>query len=228
MPVHIQNVLTPDELMECRALLDAGQWVDGRDTAGAQAIHVKKNQQLNTKCEESTAARQIIAGALSRNLLLRSVALPRMIFPPMFNRYEGGMTYGAHVDNSVQVIPDVPGQMMRADLSATLFLTDPDDYEGGDLTLETNAGTEVIRLPAGDMIVYPTTMIHAVTPVTRGCRIASFFWIQSLVPDPSCRTLLFDLDRAIIDLSSRTEAGDPAVLSLTGTYHNLLRKWCLI
>ncbi|WP_367161225.1 Fe2+-dependent dioxygenase (plasmid) [Kozakia baliensis] len=228
MPVHIEGVLTPSEIAECRGLIAGGQWVDGRDTAGIQAVQVKSNQQLHIQCEKAAEARKIVLEALGRNLLLRSVALPRTIYPPMFNRYEGGMTYGEHVDNSVQVLPGTNGQMMRADLSATLFLAEPDDYEGGNLTLETKAGTELVRLPAGDMILYPTTMIHAVAPVTSGMRLASFFWIQSLVPDASCRDILFDLDRAIINLKSRTEPQDPAVLSLTNTYHNLLRKWCVI
>lgn len=227
MPVHMQAVLEPSEIAECRALLEAGPWKDGRDTAGLQAVHVKKNRQLDMHSDEAQAARAIVLRALGRHLLFRSAALPRLIYPPMFNRYEGGMTYGAHVDNSVQTLPDDTGRMLRADLSATLFLTEPDAYDGGELELETRSGAELIKLSAGDMIVYPTTMIHAVAPVTRGVRLASFFWIQSLVPDAANRTLLFDLDRAIIDLHTRTQAGDPAVLALTNTYHNLLRKWCL-
>lgn len=226
MPVHIEKILNPDEISECRTLLDEGHWTDGRETAGIQAVHVKKNRQLDSECKKAAQARQIVAAALGRNLLLRSLALPRMIYPPMFNRYESDMAYGAHVDNSVQIIPGSHGQMMRADLSATLFLSEPDEYDGGDLELETPAGLEQIRLPAGDMILYPTTMVHAVTAVTRGVRLASFFWVQSLVPEASCRAILFDLDRAIIDLRARTEEGDPAILTLTNSYHNLLRKWC--
>lgn len=228
MPVHMEKILNPDEISECRRLLDEGRWVDGRETAGIQAVHVKKNRQLDPECEKAAEARKIVAAALGRNLLLRSLALPRLICPPMFNRYETGMTYGAHVDNSVQIIPGSNGQMMRADLSATLFLSEPEEYDGGDLELETNAGTEQVRLPAGDLIIYPTTMIHSVAVVTRGVRLASFFWIQSLVPEASCRAILFDLDRAIIDLRSRTKEGDPAILTLTNSYHNLLRKWCEI
>lgn len=228
MTVHIEGVLNSSEITECRALLEDGQWVDGRETAGVQAVHVKNNQQMDMGCENAMRTRRIILEALGRNLLFRSVALPRVIFPPMFNRYQSGVTYGSHVDNSVQAIPGTSGLVMRADLSITLFLSEPEEYEGGDLELETTAGSELIRLPAGDMIVYPTTMIHAVAPVTRGTRIASFFWVQSLVPEASDRSILFNLDRAIIDLRSRTEEDDPAVLSLTNTYHNLLRKWCLI
>ncbi|MFT8719660.1 Fe2+-dependent dioxygenase [Acetobacter sp.] len=226
MPVHIPNLLTLEQISAGRALLEAGHWVDGRATAGVQAVHAKKNLQLAPDCENAATVREVILQALSSNLLFRGFALPRTIFPPLFNRYDDGMTYGAHVDNSVQTIPGSGGQLMRADLSATIFFNDPDDYEGGELELETEAGLEMIKLPAGDMIIYPTTMIHRVTPVTAGSRLASFFWIQSLIPDHACRTLLFSLDRAIIDLRARTEPGDAAVLSLTNTYHNLIRRWC--
>ncbi|NHN87706.1 Fe2+-dependent dioxygenase [Acetobacter conturbans] len=226
MPAHIPNLLSPDQIAEYRPLIEAGNWIDGRTTAGVQASHAKHNLQLAADCENAGTVRNIILQALSANLLFRGFSLPRTIFPPMFNRYDGGMTYGAHVDNSVQVIPGSGGQMMRADLSATIFFNDPEDYEGGELELETASGTEMIKLPAGDMIIYPTTMIHCVTPVTKGSRLASFFWIQSLVADHASRTLLFSLDRAIIDLRARTEPNDPAILSLTNTYHNLVRRWC--
>ncbi|OUJ16835.1 Fe2+-dependent dioxygenase [Acetobacter sp. DsW_063] len=226
MPVHIPEILTPDQVAECRRLVATGSWVDGRSTAGPQAAHSKKNMQLAPECTKAAAARAVLLQALSDSLLFRGLALPRLIYPPMFNRYDEGMTYGLHVDNSVQTIPGANGQMMRADLSATLFLSDLEEYEDGELDLVTDCGSELIRLPAGDMIVYPTTMLHRVTPVTRGNRVASFFWIQSLVRDAASRSLLFALDRSIIDLRSRTQPDDPAVLSLTNVYHNLVRQWC--
>jgi PKHD-type hydroxylase len=225
MPVHIPGVLTPEQIGQCRPLLETGRWIDGRATAGVQAGHAKNNLQLAPDCENAEAVRRIILQALAANLHFRGFALPRVLFPPMFNRYEGGMTYGAHVDNSIQAIPGSGGQIMRADLSATLFFNDPEEYEGGELELETDSGTESLKLPAGDMIVYPTTMIHRVTPVTSGARLASFFWIQSLIPDNASRTLLFSLDRAIIDLRGRTAPDDAVILSLTNVYHNLVRRW---
>lgn len=228
MPVHIPDLLTPEQTLSCRDFLRKSAWIDGRTTAGIQAVHVKNNRQTAPDCENSAQARGIISHALSQNLMFRSFALPRLVFPPLFNCYDVGMTYGHHVDNSIQTIPGSGGQMMRADLSATIFLNDPDDYDGGELEIETESGLESIKLPAGSMIIYPTTMIHRVTPVTAGSRLASFFWIQSLVADHTDRMLLFSLDRAIIDLHGRTSPDDGAVLSLTNTYHNLFRRWCIV
>jgi PKHD-type hydroxylase len=201
--------------------------VDGRATAGHQGAKVKNNLQI---AEDSPVARElggIVLNAIERNPLFLSAALPSLVYPPLFNRYEGGMTFGSHVDGAVRLVPGT-GRKLRTDLSATLFLSSPESYDGGELLIEGSFGVQKVKLPAGDMVLYPATSLHKVTPVTRGARLASFFWVQSLVSDEAQRALLFDLDMAIVrltrDLGERG-AGHEALVSLTGSYHNLLRMW---
>ena len=223
MLLHIPAVLTPDELKHARALLLAAPWHDGRATAGQQAVSVKHNLQL---APESDAARELAAlvhQALFRHPLYMSAALPQTLMTPMFNCYQGGMTYGNHVDNAIRRDP-LSGQSIRTDVSCTLFFSDPEEYEGGELVVEDTYGAHSVRLPAGDAILYPSTSLHRVEPVTAGARLASFMWTQSMVRSDSRRAMLFDIDMAILQL--RQKVGDCAeVMSLTATYHNLLREW---
>jgi PKHD-type hydroxylase len=223
MLLHIPAVLTSDELKHARALLLAAPWHDGRATAGQQAVSVKHNLQL---APESDAARELAAlvrQALFRHPLYMSAALPQTLMTPMFNCYQGGMTYGNHVDNAIRRDP-LSGQSIRTDVSCTLFFSDPEEYEGGELVVEDTYGAHSVRLPAGDAILYPSTSLHRVEPVTAGARLASFMWTQSMVRSDSRRAMLFDIDMAILQL--RQKAGDCAeVMSLTATYHNLLREW---
>ncbi|MGY0713945.1 Fe2+-dependent dioxygenase [Azospirillum argentinense] len=225
MLLQIPDVLTADEVAHCRAVLEASPWVDGRVTAGSQAVLAKNNLQIP---EESDTARElgvVILKALGRNPAFNSVALPLRVLPPMFNRYDLDMTYGNHVDNAIRAIPGTGGMRLRADVSTTIFLSDPGEYDGGDLVVEDTYGTKGVKLPAGHAVVYPSSSLHRVTPVTRGSRWASFFFTQSLVKDDGMRAMLYDLDVAIIDL--RRELGDqhPSVLALVNHYHNLLRRW---
>jgi PKHD-type hydroxylase len=223
MLLQVPKVLGDAEIARCLDVMGGAPWVDGRVTAGHQSARAKHNQQI---AEGSSAARelgQLVVGALERSPLFITAALPRRIFPPLFNRYEGGMTFGAHVDNAIRQISGTAFSI-RTDLSATLFLSRPEDYDGGELVVEDTFGTHAVKLAAGDMILYPATSLHRVNPVTRGVRLASFFWIQSMVRDDGERTLLFDLDMAINRLAG--EASDhPAVVALTSCYHNLLRRW---
>ncbi|MGY0780753.1 Fe2+-dependent dioxygenase [Azospirillum argentinense] len=225
MLLQIPDVLTADEVAHCRAVLEASPWVDGRVTAGSQAVLAKNNLQIP---EESDTARElgvVILKALGRNPAFNSAALPLRVLPPMFNRYDLDMTYGNHVDNAIRAIPGTGGMRLRADVSTTIFLSDPGEYDGGDLVVEDTYGTKGVKLPAGHAVVYPSSSLHRVTPVTRGSRWASFFFTQSLVKDDGMRAMLYDLDVAIIDL--RRELGDqhPSVLTLVNHYHNLLRRW---
>ncbi|OYD81184.1 Fe2+-dependent dioxygenase [Azospirillum brasilense] len=225
MLLQIPDVLAADEVAHCRAVLEASPWVDGRVTAGSQALSAKNNLQIP---EESDTARElgvVILKALGRNPAFNSAALPLRVLPPMFNRYDLDMTYGNHVDNAIRAIPGTGGMRMRADVSTTIFLSDPGEYDGGDLVVEDTYGTKGVKLPAGHAVVYPSSSLHRVTPVTRGSRWASFFFTQSLVKDDGLRAMLYDLDVAIIDL--RRELGDqhPSVLALVNHYHNLLRRW---
>ena len=223
MLLHIPAVLTPDELKHARALLLAAPWHDGRATAGQQAVNVKHNLQL---APESDAARELatlVRQALFRHPLYMSAALPQTLMTPMFNCYQGGMTYGNHVDNAIRRDP-LSGQSIRTDVSCTLFFSDPEEYEGGELVVEDTYGAHSVRLPAGDAILYPSTSLHRVEPVTAGARLASFMWTQSMVRNDSRRAMLFDIDMAILQL--RQKVGDcEEVMSLTATYHNLLREW---
>lgn len=224
MLLEIANVLNDQELNQARALLAEAQWVDGRVTAGTQAAVVKNNQQLPEDAPQIQALRQIILKALNRNPLFFSAALPLKILPPFFNRYAGATnTYGYHVDNAMRMMPDGSGYV-RSDVSATLFFSDPEDYEGGELIIEDTFGTHGLKLPAGSMVVYPSSSVHQVSPVTRGQRVSCFMFIQSMVRDPAKRRLLYDMDMALIDL--RAQIGETEqVVKLTGNYHNLLRMW---
>lgn len=223
MLLEVPDVLTPQQVAEARRVLDNAPWTDGRVTAGPQSARAKMNLQLPEDSNEARELGALVLGALQRSALFMSAALPLRIYPPMFNRYAGGHSFGNHVDNAIRLVPGTPHRI-RTDLSATLFFANPDEYEGGELIVEDTYGVHSVKLPAGHLVLYPSTSLHRVTPVTRGARVASFFWIQSLVRDDGRRTLLFDMDRAIqrvaADLSDH-----PSVVQLTGVYHNLLRQW---
>jgi len=227
MMLQIPQVLTKDQVAQCRAILDAAPWVDGNLTSGFQAALAKQNQQLPQGGEAARAVGAVILKALESHPLFVSAALPRTILSPMFNRYGQGMGFGDHIDNAVRRDP-VTGQTLRTDLSATLFLCEPEDYDGGELVVDDLYGSHAVKLAAGDLILYPASSLHHVTPVTRGVRTASFFWIQSLVREDARRALLLDMDVAIQRLSQAVGPTDPSILTLTGTYHNLLRQWAEI
>jgi PKHD-type hydroxylase len=225
MLLKIPAVLNAEQLRAVRARLLAAEapWVDGRVTAGYQGAPVKRNRQLEELSPLAQELGDLILARLERNPLFISAALPARVYPPMFNRYEGGMHFGSHIDGAVRLVPG-SGLKLRTDLSATLFLADPAEYDGGELLIEDNYGSHGVRLPAGDLVLYPASSRHSVSPVTRGARLASFFWVQSLVRDDGQRQLLFDLDQAVQALG--TGGAEPqALLRLTGSYHNLLRMW---
>ena len=223
MLLHIPKVLNAEELSAIQKILHEASWVDGKVTAGTQSEQVKNNLQLAEDSEAAESARKIVLKALSRNALFFSAVLPKKIYPPLFNQYRGGMNFGNHIDNAVRTHA-ATGNHVRTDVSSTLFLADPDSYEGGELVVEDTYGQQMVKLPAGDMVVYPGTSLHHVRPVTKGARIASFFWTQSMIRDDNQRTLLFDMDAAISTL--RQQLGDSAaVVRLTGNYHNLIRMW---
>jgi PKHD-type hydroxylase len=222
MLLHVEQVLTPDQIAQAREILGAQAWVDGRMTAGEQSALAKRNLQVP---EEAPAARELgemILTALGRHPQFVSAALPLRVFPPLFNRYDEGMAFDTHVDNAIRFSGPV---RFRTDVSATLFLTDPAGYDGGELIVEDAYGEHAIKLPAGDMILYPATSLHRVAPITRGSRWAAFFWAQSMVRGDAQRSLLYELDNAIQAMSLKVGRGDAAVVSLTGTYNNLLRMW---
>ena len=222
MMLRIPALLDASGVAVIRGIIDAAAWTDGNITSGSQAAQAKRNMQLPEKSAAARQAGDLIMAALEKNGLFFSAALPLKIFPPLFNRYEGGETYGLHVDGSVRALPD--GGSLRTDLSCTLFLADPDEYDGGELEVVDTYGAHEVKLPAGDLILYPSSSLHRVAPVTRGARIASFFWLQSMVRSDAHRRLLFEMDQAIQGVRARD--GDCAeVVSLTGTYHNLLRLW---
>ena len=224
MLICIPEVLTKAQVKRCRQVMDEAQWVDGRVTAGPQSGSVKHNNQLP---EGSPAAKQLgdlVLEGLSRSALFISAALPQTIFPPLFNRYGVGQHFGTHVDNAIRGIPGTPHRI-RTDLSVTLFLAEPGEYDGGELTVEDRYGTHEVKLPAGDLVLYPSTSLHHVKAVTRGTRVASFFWLQSMVREDSARTMLFDLDQTIQELAAERGVEDPACVRLTGIYHNLIRYW---
>ena len=223
MLLHVPQVLTKAEVTDIRQRLDAAGWSDGSVSAGAQAVNIKQNQQLAADSPAFAELSQRIAQALSRHPLFVSAALPKHILPPMFNRYENGGHYGNHIDNAIQ-IDRFSGQKIRTDVSTTVFLSEPEEYEGGELIAEDSYGCHEVKLAAGDAIVYPSTSLHRVEPVTSGVRIASFLWTQSLVRDAWRRAMLFDLDMTILKL--RGQIGDnPEVVALTGHYHKLLQQW---
>jgi PKHD-type hydroxylase len=223
MLIDIPDVLTADQVATARQMLDQAEWVDGRVTAGHQSSRTKHNLQLP---EDHPVARQlgdVILAALQRNPLFIAAALPLRVFPPLFNRYEGGGSFGNHVDNAIRQVTGTPHRI-RTDLSATLFLASPDEYDGGELLIEDTYGVHSVKLQAGHLVLYPSTSLHSVRPVTRGARIASFFWIQSMIRDDGQRTLLFDLDTAIQRINQDVPNHQSSV-QLTGVYHNLLRRW---
>ena len=222
MLLHIPNVLSRDQVAQLRRTLDAADWVDGRETVGAQGAQVKRNEQLPDASPLRRQLGETVLAALARHPLWHAAALPLRILPPRFNRYRGGGHYGFHVDGAVMGLPN--GEQLRSDVSCTLYLSDPEEYDGGELVVSDTYGEHEVKLPAGDAIVYPSSSLHRVAPVTRGARVASFFWVQSLVRDDGRRRLLLELDRSIQRLR-QTGADAEAVLRLTGIYHNLLRQW---
>lgn len=223
MLLPIANVLSKEQTAECRRLLDASEWIDGSVTAGHQSKLAKDNLQLAENDPAALQMGELIVSELQNNPLFVSAALPLKVFPPLFNRYEGGQNFGTHVDNAIRR-SRVTGEQMRTDLSATLFFSEPDEYDGGELVVEDTYGVQRVKLAAGSMILYPASSLHHVTPVTRGRRIASFFWIQSMIRDDGNRTLLFDLDTSIQRIASEVP-NHPSAIQLTGIYHNLLRRW---
>lgn len=224
MLLAIPDVLTREDALALRERIAAAEWVDGNATSGAGAASVKRNRQLPEDGAVTLAAQQQVTAALMGNAAFLSAALPHTVFPPLFNRYGGGETFGLHVDNAIRFHTGT-GARIRTDLSATLFLTDPEDYDGGELEIEGSFGTLSHKLPAGHMLLYPSTSLHRVTQVTRGDRISCFFWMQSLVADPMERELLYDLDQSVQALSAERGKADPEVLRLTSVYHNLVRRW---
>ena len=226
MLLHIKEVLGRDELRTARAILDRAPWGDGRVTAGVQSALTKNNQQLDQQGEASKALQPIVLQGLNRHMGFFSAALPKRVFPPLFNRYGGtANAFGNHVDNAVRFIPGTLGERVRTDISCTLFLADPDEYDGGELVIEDTFGAQSVKLPAGDLVLYPGTSVHRVEPVTRGHRVASFFWVESMVRSDEQRRLLYDMDRHLMHLRGTVGESDPGVIGLTGLYHNLLRAW---
>jgi len=221
--MHIPRVLNPQQVTECRELLRRAQWMDGRQTAGPLSALVKNNLQLPVGSAEAQQIGQMMLAALESNALFMSAALPRRVLPPRFNCHQVGQAYGLHVDNAVQRLAG--GEMLRSDLSATLFLSGPDEYEGGELEIVASLATHSIKLAAGDLLLYPSTSLHQVCPVTRGTRLCAFFWLQSMVRDAEQRRLLFELDQSVQQLSRELGNDHSSVLQLTGVYHNLMRQW---
>jgi PKHD-type hydroxylase len=220
----IPEVLTKEQVAHCRQRMDKAEWVDGRVTAGAQSATVKHNMQLPEGSPAANELGELVLEALSRCPLFISAAIPLKIFPPLFNRYGVGQSFGTHVDGAIRAVPGTPVRV-RTDLSVTLFLAEPDEYDGGELTVEDKYGTQEVKLSAGDLVLYPATSLHHVKPVTRGVRIASFFWLQSMVRDDNVRTMLFDLDQTIQELTAEKGIDDAVCVRLTGLYHNLIRYW---
>lgn len=224
MMLPIPALLDPEEVARVRALIDAGAWADGNATSGPQSALAKRNQQLPEDSAAAKEAGRLVLEALGRSALFIAAALPLKIFPPLFNRYQGGEAFGTHVDNAIRIHRGSEFRV-RTDLSATLFLEDPDAYEGGELVVEDNLGASAVKLPAGHLLLYPASSLHRVEPVTRGARVASFFWIQSMVRDDGQRAILFDLDRSIQAIAADRGQDDGEVIRLTGVYHNILRRW---
>ena len=224
MLVCVPDVLSKAEVAEFRGAMDAATWEDGRSTAGAQSAMVKKNEQLPPNGELSRKLGERIIKALAASPLFISATIPRHIFPPLFNRYGIGQHFGVHVDNAVRG-DHLTGMRIRTDLSVTLFLSEPDEYDGGELVVEDYYGSHEVKLPAGDLVLYPATSLHTVTGITRGVRLASFFWLQSMIRDTHARSMIFDLDHAIQGLVERLGRNDAEVVKLTGLYHNLIRYW---
>ena len=222
----LPGILSKDDVAEFRRIMDAREWEDGRSTAGAQSAMVKRNEQLPPDSEIARKLGNRIISALTANPRFLAAAIPLQIFPPLFNRYsaESGHHFGIHVDNAVRG-DKLTGLRIRTDVSATLFLSEPEEYDGGELVIEDLYGSHEVKLPAGDLVLYPASSLHMVTPVTRGVRVASFFWLQSMIRDPLARSMIFDLDTTIQGLSQRMGRDDPEMVRLTGLYHNLIRYW---
>jgi len=220
----IPDLLTPAQVAELRAQLDAADWIDGNATSGAQSALAKRNTQLPEDSAAARAGGSAVLDALGASPLFVAAALPLKVFPPLFNRYGEGDGFGAHVDTAIRIRRGSDFRI-RSDLSATLFLSDPDTYDGGELVIATQFGEQRVKLPAGQLVLYPASSVHHVTPVTRGTRVASFFWIQSMVRDESARAMLFEQDTAIQSIAARLGSDDPEIVRLTGVYHNLLRRW---
>jgi PKHD-type hydroxylase len=226
MLLHVPRVLTADELRTARATLAAAPWADGRATAGVQSAAAKNNEQLPQGCEAARALQRLVLAALNRHAVFFSAALPKRVFPPLFNRYQGAAnSFGNHVDNAVRFVPGGQAERVRTDISCTLFLAEPAEYDGGELVVEDTYGAQAVKLAAGDMVLYPGTSVHRVEAVTRGARLASFFWVESMVRSDEQRRLLYDMDSHLMRLRASVGETDPAVIGLTGTYHNLLRLW---
>ncbi|MBB1372143.1 Fe2+-dependent dioxygenase [Pseudoalteromonas sp. SR45-4] len=223
MLVKIPELLTKEEVTYCRDKLLKAQWANGSITAGHQSTKAKNNLQLPENSPEAQELGEIIMGALARSNLFMSAALPAKIFPPLFNCYQGGHSFGVHVDNAIRQVPGTPVKI-RTDVSMTLFFNEPEEYDGGELVIEDTYGSHSVKLPAGSMVLYPSTSLHRVLPVTRGRRLGSFFWLQSMVNSDEKRGLLFDLDMSIQSLRTKVE-DSPEIIQLTGVYHNLLRQW---
>lgn len=225
MLIAVPEVLSKEQVREIRRRLDAAEWVDGRVTAGHQSAQAKNNSQLAETDPVALQTGELILRALGQHPLFRSAALPLKVFPPLFNRYAGGQTFGTHVDNSIRTHA-ASGGRIRTDLSCTLFFSEPEEYDGGELVVEDTYGSKSVKLPAGDMILYPSTSLHHVTPVLRGARVSSFFWLQSMIRQDAQRALLFDLDTAIQRIAGLDDAAArQSTVQLTGVYHNLLRQW---
>lgn len=224
MLICVPGVLAKDDVAEFRHVMDEAQWEDGRSTAGAQSALVKQNEQLPPAGETARRLGEHVIKALTASPLFMSAAIPLRIFPPLFNRYGVGHKFGTHVDNAVRG-DHLTGMRIRTDLSVTLFLSEPDEYDGGELVVEDLYGSHEVKLPAGDLVLYPATSLHMVTPITRGVRVGSFFWLQSMIRDAQARSLIFDLDNTIQSLSERVGSDDPDSVRLTGIYHNLIRYW---
>jgi PKHD-type hydroxylase len=226
MLVCVPNVLSKDDVAEFRRIMDASEWEDGRSTAGAQSALVKRNEQLPPDSEIARNLGSRIFSALTSNPRFLAAAIPLHIFPPLFNRYTAsdGHHFGIHVDNAVRG-DRLTGLRIRTDLSVTLFLSEPEEYDGGELAIEETYGSHEVKLPAGDLVLYPASSLHLVTPVTRGARVASFFWLQSMIRDTQARSLIFDLDNSIQSLVGRLGRDDPETIKLSGIYHNLIRQW---
>lgn len=224
MLITIPNILSEEEVKQFREYLDEAQWEDGSNTAGSIALNVKRNQQLDDTKEPALSLGSHILKVISQNPTFISAALPHKIYPPKFNKYGVNETYGAHIDGSLMQIPGT-SETMRTDLSATIFLEEPENYEGGELSIETKYGTQTVKLAAGDMVLYPSTSLHHVSKVTKGARVASFFWIQSMVKDIAQRETLFNLDQSVQKLTLELGSSHQEVVNLSGIYHNLIRQW---
>lgn len=227
MLIRIPAVLNAAEVAHCRQMLERANWVDGKVTAGDQSAKAKHNLQIPQDSAQSRELGDLVLQALGRNPLFNSAALPLRVFPPLFNRYDEGMAFAAHVDNAIRPLPGT-GFRIRTDISSTLFLSEPEEYDGGELLVQDTYGTQSIKFPAGDMVLYPTISLHSVTPVTRGSRWASFFWTQSMIKDNGQRQLLHEFDMSIIKARQHMPDDHPAILGLTATYHNLVRQWAEI